>query len=550
MIEWLLDQFRSTPTGVFGLDPPWDDREALHAFVERHIDPETGDLAEQAERLPDDPPRKVDGIRFAPGAHDGAAGHHFGLEPSEDLESAVDCAIEVATEPNSSTFKELYEKLCNLKAIADIDPFLEQFTTRTGEPPAHLHELGLRLATEAPDREPVKFGIALLGLVPEPDDVSVFLILGRHDEFSLYSIVAIINSFERAEYIVWDLAKHLDGWGRIHAVEHLAASSDPDIQRWLLREGFRNSVMNEYLALVCAEAGNLADALDTPDIDEELLLSATEILGALLSTHSPAETIDDYTHAAEVVAQYLGHVRKAPADVRYLSTLTSLHHYLTDEDHPHDRPVSCGWDADTVDTVAREIETLLSEARWEETVQNALRSEDTYEFSLAADAAPSFGIDPWPHQFHRLKQGEDRWNDVMQTDDPDRVDRVLAYAEETLDLDAVADGPGDKLTADENHDQHMATRFIVQDLRRFPGRGWKFVKAGLTSPVVGTRNTSLRALHAWKTSQWPDDALKVLKNAEPNEPREDVRKRIADLVEHGEVLDEHNPWDEEAGDDG
>jgi hypothetical protein len=49
---------------------------------------------------------------------------------------------------------------------------------------------------EAPDREPVKFGIAILGLFRQPADEELFQALGRHDEFTLFCAVALTNSSE------------------------------------------------------------------------------------------------------------------------------------------------------------------------------------------------------------------------------------------------------------------------------------------------------------------------------------------------------------------
>ena len=50
---------------------------------------------------------------------------------------------------------------------------------------------------------------------------------------------------------------------------------------WLLREGFRNEVMNEYLAHLAATTGDLYTALLDPEPDEALLDGAGGIIDAL-----------------------------------------------------------------------------------------------------------------------------------------------------------------------------------------------------------------------------------------------------------------------------
>jgi hypothetical protein len=82
---------------------------------------------------------------------------------------------------------------------------------------------------------------------------------------------------------LWTLAKNVDGWGRIHVVERLAQTENPHIKDWLLREGFRNSVMYEYLAYTCATAGGLVAALSQGTVDRELLTSTGELLDALIA---------------------------------------------------------------------------------------------------------------------------------------------------------------------------------------------------------------------------------------------------------------------------
>jgi hypothetical protein len=68
--------------------------------------------------------------------------------------------------------------------------------------------------------------------------------LGAHNEFTLYAVVAFGNGTEDGgESEIWALATVVDGWGRIHCVERLRHTSDPAIRRWILRTGFRNSVM-------------------------------------------------------------------------------------------------------------------------------------------------------------------------------------------------------------------------------------------------------------------------------------------------------------------
>ena len=64
-----------------------------------------------------------------------------------------------------------------------------QLASARAEP--ELHELARRLATESPDRGPVKFGIAMLGSMGDERDLDIVRTLALHDEFGLYAAEAI-----------------------------------------------------------------------------------------------------------------------------------------------------------------------------------------------------------------------------------------------------------------------------------------------------------------------------------------------------------------------
>lgn len=64
------------------------------------------------------------------------------------------------------------------------------------------------------------------------------------------------------------------------------------------------------------------------------------------------------------------------------------------------------------------------------------------------------------------------------------VSLVNQFAEETLPLQEIASGPADSLGLGPEFRHHSALGFVLQDLRRFPGKGWPLIRAGLQSPVV------------------------------------------------------------------
>src|SRR5207249_2497841 len=190
---------------------------------------------------------------WAAGAMDGVITHHFGTGENEaTVCKTVELVLAYSRQPTANNKGAVYQHVIAEHVVSIIDPVIEALVNENGIGHDRLYELARSFVTEAPDREPVKFGIALLGLFRQPADMDLFQTLGRHDEFTLFCAVAITNASEDHDEALWTLARNVTGWGRIHVVEQFARTTNPAIKRWMLREGFRNSIMYEYLAATCA----------------------------------------------------------------------------------------------------------------------------------------------------------------------------------------------------------------------------------------------------------------------------------------------------------
>jgi hypothetical protein len=265
---------------------------------------------------------------------DGALGHHAGGSSDANSTELHVALLTAAKEPSAGNIKSLYNMLVEDSALGSIDPLLRSIRSTPDVPIGQLRALARWLATESPDRGAVKIGIALLGQLLPAEDTETLVTLGLHEEFTLYSVVALGCTLDDSEVHAawWSLAKRVHGWGRIHIVERLVETQDEEIRHWLLREGYKNSVMYEYLAYSCAVGGNLLGALQSEKIDEALLVGAGEIIEALING-GPAEDIYFYADGAKVVPLYLqvaerGNVR----DLKALIAVARIQSFVTDDD--------------------------------------------------------------------------------------------------------------------------------------------------------------------------------------------------------------------------
>src|SRR5262249_43943208 len=145
-------------------------------------------------------------------------------------------------------------------------------------------------------------------------DERLILEIGQFDEITLYSAVALTNLLPDPERAIWRLAQSVYAWGRVATVQRLARTEQAEIKAWLLRGGFRNTNINEYLSYIEATKGELLPALSVSQIDDELLLASADILSALIAG-GPAEQIEDYLDGPAACVAFLRHAvtRDAPS---------------------------------------------------------------------------------------------------------------------------------------------------------------------------------------------------------------------------------------------
>lgn len=518
---------------------PWDRRPSILEFVQSHITAGKAGMTDDGYTLPDEE-RISEGskIRWAPGAMDGVATHHMGTaENEETVRKTVELVLAYSRQPTATNKAAVYQHVIAEHVVSIIDPVIEALLNEEGIGHNRLYELARSFVTEAPDREPVKFGIAILGLFRQPADHELFQTLGRHDEFTLFCAVAITNASEDHDEALWTLARNVSGWGRIHAVERLSRTENPAIKDWLLREGFRNSVLYEYLAGTCARAGGLLTALSEDHVDRELLTAAGEIIQAFIAG-GPAEGIDDYEDARPVIESYLAHMASSAETVKDFLYVNSIKGYLDDEDSRWASRYDAGWSAECRDSLRSLCDSILGRPEWPDRVEAKLSSEDEVEFAYADQAAKALGIDTWDIHWRRLQAkpaDSGRWYHVMALCNEDRIGKVIEFAKANLDLAGIATGAADELGLGRGFEQHSCLDFILQELHRFPGKGGALIEAGLRSPIVRNRNKAVAALAAWPRAEWPGGLGEELVRAAGCEPNEDVRERMKKAL-RGEPL--------------
>lgn len=520
---------------MFGSDPdpaPWEAGVPIYDHIRSHLGPD-GRLSEAGRTLPDDgrywsarPFRCVDG------ASDSILG---GGGDESAAEEVADLVWKAARRPGArGACIPLYEALLRLEVISFVNPLIDRFRARPlGAPPRKLLSLGTWLAAKAPDRNPVKLGLLILGnFEPLPETVELLMALGRHDEFTLFSAHILDLVLEDPVANLWDLARSVDGWGKVHSVARLAPrAEDPALKDWLLREGYRNEIMVEELAHACATAGGLLDAITPPDVDDGLFDAAGELLAALAAAPAPPFAgLLDYDDGAEAVKRWLELARARAERFAHFDAVHAVNTWLEEPPRDPGKAAALGWTDEVRALCLSACLEVLERPSWPARVRARLEAADPAEFLGLQGIAGRLGLDLWDEVFERLRRGEDLWAFAVKTDDAQRIRRVVEFAESALPLPSISSGPGTELGLGPGFREHGRLDFVLQDLARFPGLGWPLIAAGLRSPVVRNRTMALRAFSSWERGRWPPAAEALLRRALDEEPDPGLRGRIEEVL--------------------
>ncbi|MER6829531.1 hypothetical protein ABT352_26345 [Streptosporangium sp. NPDC000563] len=510
-------------------DDPLDERPTFlaHALA-MSLRYGSGPWPQDADRLPDDQPRPTGDEPFISSVvMDGIQSHHFGIESDDDavIEIADLLGRIVTGDPAHDDLLRLHARSSAVSALGIADDLVDRIR-RLRLPRDRIGAVGRHLAEHGTHREAVKIGIVLLGACGDERDRELLLLLGTLEELTLYAVVALQRTQPDRQRATYELARRVRGWGRIHAVERLKGCGDPQIRAWLLRDGFRNEIMDEYLAHLAATTGDLYSALLEPDIDDALLDGAADILAAL-ALGGPAEDMSDYADAvpamhrlADLLADRGGTLGRLDAALRILAFLREL-----DDDSP--------WPPDTIARLRRRYEELTAQPRWNDLVLECLTDPHHAHFHHAMWVADRLRLRVVPQIIARLKTDpldESAWYHAIRLATAEEAEQLGHLAERLLPLADLADGPGDHRGIGEEYRPDRALESVVGGLEAFPGIGLTLIDVALRGRLTRVRRAALATLTGWPSSAVPDEARHWLRQAASVEPHEKTRTEMIDFL--------------------
>ena len=398
---------------------------------------------------------------------------------------------------------------------------------RRGLPADRVRAVGRWLAEYGTRRDAVAGGIVLLGLAGDGRDRDLLQLLGALEDLTLYAVVALARTQPDPDRAVFEMARRVAAWGRIQAVERLKGTSDPQIRGWLLREGFRNEVMNEYLAHLAATTGDLYTAMLDPEPDEALLDGAGDIIDALCAVGGPAKDIRDYPDGPAVIGRYLTLVRDRAPSLARAAIVLGLGDFLESGE-----AAGLDWGSGSRDELRDACRVLARQPSWRAVVEGALADPDLAAFRRALWPAAQLGIPTRQRVRARLRTDPFDgylWASLLE-DCPDaEIDDLITLAQELLPVSELAAGPASSHGIGSGYypPDHVLDQ-IVTWLGAYPGRGWILIRTALRNPVIRCRNMAIRTLARWPVHAVPAGAAAAVRDALQAEPE----PRTRDAMEH------------------
>lgn len=510
----------------------WRTDQSILEFISSHIDAD-GKLSKEGEDLPDE---KVENekVRFAAGLTDAMFGVDESKESKERIQELAALFKKIAHGDRSAE-NQFYDRITGDESVIGIiDEFLEEISKHELPILPYLFAFANDLATRSAHRNAVKFGIAVLGVCQDNSVLPDIKMLGLHDEFTVFATVAITSLSADPVNDLWDQARKVDGWGKIQTVERLVMMELTDeIRDWLVRDGYRNSIMYEYLAYTCAMHGNLHERLEAESIDPQLFYAAGEIIQALIAG-GPAEDMTCFEYAAATVEGYIRHASTHAESLQDYFVLLRLKDFLIDLQDDAEENSKNGWTENIISDCLIDITTLINRKDLKPMIMDGMRSADDSIYWNAKQVAITSGFDVWDVLWQRLVENPHSsisWYDVTTQMKAGHEDEFIQFAEKTLPLHEYATGPKDSAGFGPNFTKYESLDYVLHFLKHHPRRGESIILAALQSPVTRNRNVAIAALKEWKKENWSNEItvkLTWLKNIEPNS---DTKKELEELLE-------------------
>ncbi|EJZ69880.1 hypothetical protein [Lachnoanaerobaculum sp. OBRC5-5] len=252
-------------------------------------------------------PNDEEGLKYIDGAKDGIGVYHMGAAEitQKDIEE-INTVITLANTGDYDQADSVLEKLCErIRVVNFIDELQDCILARKDEIEDKFYIYSLHLMTQSANIECVKAGMMIQELFGQSEEVKGMVrTLGLSDEFTLYSVF-IMRNWENGNTEIMNIAKSVNGWGKVHAVHYIEPETE-EIKYWLLTGAVSNDVMPAYSGWDCYKKADVEAILKKDGLNYEELEGVLSIVDAMLD-EVPVLGISNVENPKEILLEVLNH---------------------------------------------------------------------------------------------------------------------------------------------------------------------------------------------------------------------------------------------------
>jgi hypothetical protein len=520
-----------------GPEPP-----SIFEHIRAHARSDAPGLTEGSEDLPDEEIFNEGGIRFAPGALEGAfvryAESHDDDAALERLHSAL---VALANRPGARTRERVREFFREGDVRMRVDALTSRLSAFPPKNPETLYAELREIFLKSGHRDEVKYAMALMSTFRRPEDADLFRVIGRHEEFTLYAAVAVSNVVEDPVSEWLDLLPHVSGWGRTELSELILREPQPEsIREKLVRDGL--GIGN---ALTLAQGCRLHELLAPPEVDDDLLIHGRDIIDSLVWSWDSPSVLTDYEHAGEASEHLVRHLSSRAPDLDDFVSVFELRRLLTDKSFRYDSETgedtiaNAGFDEARFSRVVALCTAFIERDLWLERAQRAMASENADERRQGMEVAGRLGVDLHEYLIEQIRNDPGDpglWYRFVAGADEPRLREAVDLAVSLWDLSEISRGPALEHFGGPSGPL-ASVDYILQELPRFQGVGASLIGASLQSPVIRHRLIALRALSRWHEK--PASLMQLVGDLAGTDPHEDVRQSASEVIA-GKLIEDPN----------
>ena len=456
------------------------------------------------------PQEETDGISWADGAMDGVFLYHTARN-----EDSVEPLKDIIFQISEGKFEEADNNLNNLNfSMVSIKiPLLKWiFQERENINADNLYKFAISQLTTSKNKECIKFSLSVLSLIGvenEAETLEKIKILALSDEFTLYCL-NIIEHLENSNNEIFEIAKKVKGWGRIHSIPYLEVTNN-EIKEWILEKGCHNEVVPSYTALTCAKKINLLEILNEENISNKRFNNISYLVAALLD-EGAATGISALENKEVLIEKYLEKSKDLSSSEDDYHTVMMIKEYIEDsEDINNDFIKTC--------------DEIMTSEKTENKIKELMEEGSSY------DVAKYIKIDTDEYALKYLENNLLKNPYIMNyISKKENMEKIVLSLEKNLPLEKMKGLPTDKINFINN--KFTALNVVVRTLENFEGTGKSLIILALNSTYVNVRYGAANTLEKWKEKGYifPDEIIENIKNLEKIEVDTDLKEKLEKLL--------------------